>query len=136
MNDGTAKVTIAGRELTLSPLTLGGLKRQRDKLVVLNELRGRDRSTPSGQLPTALELDAMVSVLGDAAGLIVSQKDPRHAEKFAEFTAFEAEVEALEYVRGITEISDGIVAFFQLTGLKKDTAASGGATGTGEAQGS
>lgn len=135
MNDGTVKVTIAGKDLNLSPLTLGGFRRQRDRLVLLNSMKDRDRATLAGQLPTAAEVEAMLYVVGDSAGLIVGPKDPKQAEKFAEFEAWASDLEALEFVRGVTELSDAMLSVFKLAKMNK-APENGGAVGTGEAQGS
>lgn len=128
MNDTTAVARIAGKDYTLRPLTLGGMKRERDAMVLLNGMQSTTATGQRSAVPTADEMDAMVRVVAEAAGL----GKPAAAE---ERRAFIAAVEELEWAHAMGELSDAIVKLMRLTGLKRSESGAGDAA-AGEAQGS
>lgn len=124
MNGRTADVSIAGKVFTLSPLTLGGLKRQRDHMVLLTDLKGRGDT-----LPTAEQLEAMQHVVADSVGLYAEGKD-------SERTAFFALTDGLDFLEGLTQLGNAVAAMMALSGLDKAKAGEGAGAKLGEAAGS
>lgn len=123
MNERTTEVTIGERTLRLSPLSLGGLKRQRDRLSLLTEMRA------DGELPNAATVDAMTYVTAEAAGLYPGSREPEYkGDDSAAVVDFATYVEKLEFLGAITQLSGAIVQVMRLSGLAKDDA-SGAAVG-------
>lgn len=133
MANRTAETTVAGKALTLSPLTLGGLKRQRDNMVLLTELKDRTEA-----LPTAAQLEAMAAVVADSAGLFPSVNDPKAAEKDTARAEFFAAVDELDFLEGMGQLGRAVALMMALSGLEKTKEGAGivGATNLGEAAGS